>query len=298
MKKLVMMVFAVLAAIGVQPVYAQPAPAMASAYNFGDFKSSTLATKAWQALNDKNLDGVLAYTNKCIEMYGAEAVKMQGSLKEYPAGDPQKIFSFWALNDIATCLYIQGEAYRVAGQNDKAKVAFERVVKEFSFGQAYDPANKAFWKPADAAKDKLDMMAKGLNLDFGDMRSSTLVQRMWGALGKKDIDAAVAYYAKLTGLYGETAKQMQAGMTEYAWESPEKIHSFWALNDVGTGAFIMGEVYRVAEKKDEAVTMFKTLVNEYSYAQCWDTNGWFWKPAEAAQQKLIELDVPAAPAQK
>ncbi|MBF0331621.1 MAG: tetratricopeptide repeat protein [Candidatus Omnitrophica bacterium] len=294
MKKLVMMIFAVLAAIGVQPLQAQPAPAMAPAYNFGDFKSSTLATKAWQALNDKNLDGVLAYTNKCIEMYGAEAVKMQATLKELPAGDPQKIFAFWALNDVSTCLYIQGEAYRVADQKDKAKVAFERVVNEFSFGQAYDPANKSFWNPAAGAKDKLDMMAKGLNLDFGDMRSSTLVGRMWGALGKKDLDAGIAYYSKLTALYGETAKQMQAGMTEYAWESPEKIHSFWALNDVGTGTFIMGEIYRVAGKKEDATAMFKKLVNEYLYAQCWDPNGWFWKPAEAAQQKLIELDIPVA----
>ena len=292
MKKLVMIMFAVLAAIGIQPVNAQPAPAMSPSLSFGDFKSSTLATKAWQALNDKNLDAVLAYTNKCVEMYGTEALKMQASLKEFPSGESQKIFSYWALNDVSTCLYIQGEAYRVAGQNDKAKVAFERVVKEFTFGQAYDPSNKSFWKPSDAAKDKLDMMAKGLNLDFGDMRSSTMVQRMWGALGKKDVAAAEAYYAKLTGLYGETAKKMQASMTEYAWESPEKIHSFWALNDVGTGTFIMGEVYRVADKKPEALAMFQKLISEYLYSQCWDPNGWFWKPAEAAQQKLIELEIP------
>ncbi|MFH0755017.1 MAG: tetratricopeptide repeat protein [Candidatus Omnitrophota bacterium] len=293
MKKFVMVMFAVLAAVGIQPVQAQPAPATASAINFGDFKSSTLATKAWQALNNKNLDAVLAYTNKCVEMYGAEAAKMQMNLKEYPAGESQLIFSFWALNDVSTSLYIQGEAYRVAQMNDKAKVAFERVVREFSFGQAYDPASKSFWKPADAAKDKLDMMAKGLNLDFGDMRSSTLVQRMWGALGKKDLEAAAAYYNKLSSLYGETARKMQAGMTEYAWESPEKIHSFWALNDVGTGTFIMGELYRLVDKKAEASAMFQKLVSDYLYAQCWDTNGWFWKPAEAAQQKLIELDIPA-----
>jgi tetratricopeptide (TPR) repeat protein len=218
-------------------------------------------------------------------------------LKELPSGDPQKVFSFWALNDVATCLFIQGEAYRVAQQNDKAKAAFERVVKEFSFGQTYDPANKSFWRPADAAKDKIEMMSKGLSLDFGDMRSSTLVQRMWGALGKKDVDAANAYYAKLTGLYGETAKKMQAGMTEYAWETPEKIHSFWALNDVGTATFIMAELYRVVGKNDDAMAMYKKVVNEYLYAQCWDPNGWFWKPAEAAQQKMIELEA-TAPAKK
>jgi hypothetical protein len=35
---------------------------------------------------------------------------------------------------------------------------------------------------------------------------------------------------------------------------------------------------------------FKQVVSDYLYAQCWDTNGWFWKPAEAAQQKLVELE--------
>jgi hypothetical protein len=83
---------------------------------------------------------------------------------------------------------------------------------------------------------------------------------------------------------------MQAGMTEYAWESPEKIHSFWAVNDVGTGMFILGEAYRIAGKNAEALAAFKQVVSDYLYAQCWDPNGWFWKPAEAAQQKIVELE--------
>ena len=41
----------------------------------------------------------------------------------------------------------------------------------------------------------------------------------------------------------------------------------------------------------EAAAAYKEVVNNYLYAQCWDTNGWFWKPAEAAQQKLVELEV-------
>ncbi len=295
MKKFVMIMCAlVMTAAGAGLVYAQQAPTLS--YSFGDFKSSTLATKAWQALAEKNVDAVVVYTNKCIEMYGTEAAKMQAGLKEVPTGDDQKVFSFWALNDVATCLYIQGEAYRQAKKPEEAKAAFERVVKEFSFGQTYDPANKAFWKPADAAKDKLDMMAKGLELDFGNMSSATIVSRLWDAVAKKDLDLAIAYNAKLIKVYGETAKKMQASMTEYAWESPEKIHSFWAVNDVGTGMFILGEAYRQAGKNEEAVAAFKSVVNDYLYAQCWDPNGWFWKPAEAAQQKIVELEAAMTPA--
>ena len=293
MKKVVMFICALV--LGASVVSAQQAEKASTpavpAYNFGDFKSSTLNAKAWQALADKNVDAVVVYTNKCLELYAVEAAKMQAGLKEVPAGDAQQIFSFWALNDAATALYIQGEAYRQAKQADKAKAAFERVVKEFSFGQAYDPANKSFWKPADAANDKLAMMAKGLDLDFGNMSSQAIVAKLWESLNKKDLDAVIAYNAKLVSVYADTAKKMQASMTEYAWESPDKIHSYWALNDVGTGMFILGEAYRLAGKKAEAMAAYKEVVNNYLYAQCWDTNGWFWKPAEAAQQKLVELDM-------
>ena len=79
-------------------------------------------------------------------------------------------------------------------------------------------------------------------------------------------------------------------LKEYAWESKDKIFSYWALNDVGTALFILGEAYQNAGKKEDATKAYKRVINEFSYSQCWDTNGWFWKPAEAAQQKLAELD--------
>lgn len=290
-KAVKLITLAVLLAAGSQ-AYAQTAQ---PSYNFGDFRSSTLTGKAWEALNQKDLDGVLAYTNKVLELYGENARAMQADLKEYPAGDNQKIFSYWALNDVATSLYIQGEAYRQAGKNDKAKEAFEKLSREFTFGQAWDPSQKLFWKPAEAANDKLKMMESGLNLNFGDMSSSAILGQAWSALNAKDYKAVKAYVEKMVSLYGEKAKEMQASLKEYPWESKEKIFSNWALNDVGTAYFVLGEAYRQEGKKADAAAAFQKLINEYFYAQCWDPQGWFWKPAEAAQQKLIEMEV-AAPA--
>ena len=264
--------------------------AVKAAYNFGDHRSSTLATKAWQALDAKDLEGVLVYSNKCVDMYKANAVAMQAGLTAYPAGDDQKVFSFWALNDIATVLYIQGEAYRQAGKMDEAKKAFGRVVNEFSFGQAWDPGKKIFWKPAEAAREKISMIEKGIDLDFGDMSSSTIVKKAWDAMAKKDLEGLSAYVKKNLDLYGAKAKEMQASLKEFPWESPEKIHTYWALNDVGTSLFILGQAYRNAGKNAEALATFKQLAADYGYSQCWDPQGWFWKPAEAAQQQIIELE--------
>lgn len=293
MKKVLIICAAMLCvALSAHNIMAQEAvAAVEPSYNFGDFRSSTLTTKAWGALSSKDLNGVLAYTNKCIEFYGENARVMQAELKDFPVGDDQKIFSFWALNDVATSLYIQGEAYRQAGKNEEAKKAFGRVVAEFSFGQAFDPASKSFWKPVVASKEKLMMIESGLDLDFGDMSSSFLAKQAWGGLAAKNVNVTKAYVDKMIELYGETAKSMQASMKEYAWESKEKIFSFWALNDVGTGLFILGEAYRQAGQKAEAIAVYQKLVNEYFYAQCWDAQGWFWKPSEAAQQKLVEFEV-------
>ena len=261
----------------------------AQAFNFGDYRSSTLTGKAWEALAKNDIESVLAYTNKCIELYAETARKMQADLKAYPTGANEEVFKYWAINDVATSYYIQAEAYHKANMKDESKEAYNKVIKEYSFGQTWD-VKGWFWKPAEAAKEKLAMIEAGVNLDFGDYSSQQLVQKAWGALAANDLSAVVSYANKAIELYAPKASEMQGSLKEYPWESKEKTMSFWALNDVGTALFILGEAYRNAGKKDEAMQTYKKLIDEYFYAQCWDPAGWFWKPAEAAQQKLGELD--------
>jgi tetratricopeptide (TPR) repeat protein len=260
-----------------------------AAYDFGDFRSSTLASKAWVALSKNDIEAVLAYTNKCIELYAAKAKEMQASLKDYPTGSNDDVFKYWALNDVATSYYIQGEAYRQANMKDEAKEAFNKLVKDFSFGQCWDTKGW-FWKPAEAAKEKLAMIESGVNLDYGDYSSSTLVQKAWSALSSNDLNGVTAYIKKLNDMYAVKAHEMQTSLKDYASGSNDEIFKYWALNDVGTGLFILGEAYRQAGKKDEAAQAYKRVIDEYSFAQCWDPQGWFWKPAEAAQKKLGEMD--------
>ena len=132
-------------------------------------------------------------------------------------------------------------------------------------------------------------MESGSNLDFGDYTSSSLVTKAWQALAQKDVDAVNAYVNKTVELYSKEAKTMQESLKEYPWESKDKIFSYWALNDVGTALYIQGEVYKNTGKNKEALEAYQKLVKEYFYAQCWDPNGWFWKPAEAAQDAIDNL---------
>ncbi|MDP3143213.1 MAG: tetratricopeptide repeat protein [Candidatus Omnitrophota bacterium] len=257
-------------------------------YDFGDNRSVTLTTKAWNSLNLGDVEAVLVYTNRCLEFYGEEAKKMQATLTDYPTGSNQEIFNFWALNDVGTCLYVQGEAYSKANMNEEAKEAYKKVIDDFGFSQCWD-AKGWFWKVTEAAKEKIRAIETGKSYDFGDYRSETLTGKAWGALGKGNLDEVLIYTNKCLDLYAGKAKEMQVSLKEYPWKSKEEIFSYWALNDVGTCLFIQGEAYKRANKTLEAQKAFNRIIAEFSYAQCWDSKGWFWKPVDGAREKLAEI---------
>ncbi len=141
------------------PAAAAPSPAAAAgapSYDFGDGTSVTLTTKAWQALEQKDYAAVMAYTTKCIDTYKKQALDMQGQLKEAAPSDSAN--QYWALNDVGTCYYIQGQAYD--GQSDKknATEAYKFLADNLSFCQCWDPKGW-FWSPADVAKKRLVELA-------------------------------------------------------------------------------------------------------------------------------------------
>lgn len=127
--------------------------------------------------------------------------------------------------------------------------------------------------------------------NFGDHSSSTLTTKAWEELGKGNHDMAITYADKCIELYMADAQKMQTAMKDFApSDDQEKTSSYWALNDVGTSLFIKGQALIKKDKKKEAVAVFKTLTEKVKFAQCWDDNGWFWKPAEAAKKMIIEMD--------
>lgn len=73
----------------------------------------------------------------------------------------------------------------------------------------------------------------------------------------------------------------------------DKASEYWALNDVGARYYIRAQSKEARGDKEGAIADYKTLVEKLAFAQCWDTNGWFWKPAGASKDKLksLEFDV-------
>ena len=267
---------------------------LGTAYNFGDYTSMTLTTKAWGALGAKDYYGVELYTNKCIDLFEKNALEQQSGLSDYPdtkadenSNDILDVHEkFWALNDVATCHFILGKALTEQGKQEEAKKHFEKIINNLNYAQCWDPQGW-FWKVRLGAKNEIDRFTA--KWDFGDYTSMTLTVKAWQALGVKDYPAVEAYTAKCFNLYSQEAEKQQAQLTDYA--PKESAFDWWALNDVGTCYFIRGEADMNQKLWAQAEKEFQTILDKYSFAQCWDPKGWFWKPVVGARGRLNKIRV-------
>ena len=113
--------------------------------------SSALAAKAWEASSAKEYVEVFAYTQECERLFGAKAKAMNAELKGFET--PDKAAKYWALNDVGTCLFIMGHAYVELRMYSEAARVFERLAKDYTYCQCWDPKGW-FWHPADGADRK------------------------------------------------------------------------------------------------------------------------------------------------
>jgi tetratricopeptide (TPR) repeat protein len=67
-----------------------------------------------------------------------------------------------------------------------------------------------------------------------------------------------------------------------------KIQTNGLLNDVATCYFIEGRSAEKLGRKDQAMKAYERA-RKYTYARTWDTKGWFWSPAEAADGRIEGL---------
>ena len=114
----------------------------------------------------------------------------------------------------------------------------------------------------------------------------------WDALAAKDFVTAKAKIERCKSLFGEKASEMQVSLSVVP--GPDTAKDFWALNDVGTCAFILGKVYEAEGKSAEAITAYQEVIKSYPMSQCWDKQGWYWQPAVAAKERLTALTFDSA----
>lgn len=129
-----------------------PAGGTGSGIDYGDAQSSSLTTKAWDAFNGKKYEIAKAYAEKCINLYQADALKMQADLSGKPTKD--QATTLWALNDVGTCYLIMGKVLNEQGDKDGTKQVLKYLINNLKYSEAWDPKGW-FWFPADAARTLL-----------------------------------------------------------------------------------------------------------------------------------------------
>ena len=138
---------------------------------------------------------------------------------------------------------------------------------------------------------------------FGDLSSETLTVQAWIALDEGDTEKALACALKCIKLYSDTANAQQKALDEQGGQT-DNIAANYALNDVGTCYFILGNVLESRGMDTEAASAYKIQASEYSGAQAFDpnlpgtTNGGYWLVSDASKEKLgvsgLNIDLPVA----
>jgi beta-glucuronidase len=121
--------------------------------------SGVLTTKAWIAHGKRDVENTFKYTQECIDLYKEQAAKEQASLTALPK-NKKEIEAVQALNDVATCYFIQAESLMRQGKNDDAKKVFKAIIDKYSFGQAWDPRGW-FWSIRLAAEQSIKKIETG-----------------------------------------------------------------------------------------------------------------------------------------
>jgi hypothetical protein len=122
-----------------------------------------LTSSAWDAFNKHDYPAAITAADKCIKKFRDDADGIQARLEKenvvIPKGkvsDDQKkvIFENGPLNDVATCLFIKGQAAEKLDKRDDAKAAYTATLK-YSYARAWDPQGW-FWSPSEGAAEKLE----------------------------------------------------------------------------------------------------------------------------------------------
>ncbi len=129
-------------------------------------------------------------------------------------------------------------------------------------------------------------------LDFGNFSSETLTSKAWAAFSANNYTEAKAYAQKCIEMYQGQAVEMQKALTAPATVK-EEVFKSWALNDVGVAYYLLGQSLEKEAKGKEAIVPYKFLAENLAFAQCYDTKGWFWKPADVAKERIKALEFDA-----
>lgn len=129
-------------------------------------KNEQYTADAWASYNSGRYEDAIRGAEACVdEFQGAANIRereLESAHTSIPVGtvsDEEKtaIFQNGLLNDVATCLFIEGKSAMALGQKDEARQAFS-ATENYRGARTWDPDNNGFWSPAEGAAEQLELL--------------------------------------------------------------------------------------------------------------------------------------------
>ena len=135
-----------------------PSSSMAEDYDTAKVKDPVV-DQAWAASAQRQKEKLDELIASCRDKFEEDAKEQQAGLKEFPKVVDR--IKYQALNDVATCLFIEAEYTMNSGKKEEAIEKFQYILDNFSWGQAWDARTGAFWSIAEKSQASIDVM-KGI----------------------------------------------------------------------------------------------------------------------------------------
>jgi hypothetical protein len=209
------------------------------------------------------------------------------------------ILSSWTALVVAVAALLGGAAnvLRAIAEFRKGKPMNRGKVKKLStlaavflvFGAALTTAwSLGRW--AEASEQERIAAARPLN--------EQLTSEAWEAYNKDEYEAAILKARECIDEFEgganrqqvelETAKAPHPPKDRFTETEKKEVLARGLLNDVATSYFIVGRSAERLGRSEDAKEAYRHATR-YSYARTWDPKGWFWSPAEAAEDRLARL---------
>jgi len=120
--------------------------------------SSDYVKKGWNYLGERKFDKVYKITDECIAKYSSQADKLAKTLSDFPPKGKEGMYK--VMNDVATCLFIKGEALMREGRIEEAKKVFKEIIDKYPYSVAWDPRGW-FWSVKEKAEITLKKLETG-----------------------------------------------------------------------------------------------------------------------------------------
>jgi hypothetical protein len=129
--------------------------------------------------------------------------------------------------------------------------------------------------------------------------SEEMMVQAWKLYEKGDKDGAWRQAKATISLWEDNAHELQASKLKKVGtylpfdntvEGYQRIHDYWALNDVAACYFILGKIADEQKNYADASGYFSKILKDFYLAQMWDKRGWFWNPVNTIHDDYIEAD--------